>query len=111
MAEIFKGIVRLTEEQYALLSANGFITVNGNTITYDPRTTMYITPDTIKQSDFPTIIDLEAISGDYQINSVILNDGTQELYITGADTYSGGINIDSVLLEDGTQELIITEEN
>lgn len=42
----FSGIVKLSNEQYAELVANGSLTVGDKTIQYDPFT-IYITPDTL----------------------------------------------------------------
>ena len=40
----FKGIVKLSEEQYQSLKTNGSLTVGEKTITYDAKTTVYVTP-------------------------------------------------------------------
>jgi methyl coenzyme M reductase subunit D len=42
MANLFKGVVKLTEDQYQLLKSNGSIVVNGTTIQYDDYT-LYVT--------------------------------------------------------------------
>lgn len=42
---IFKGVVRLTEQQYIILKAEGKIVIGGQTIVYEPDTTLYITTD------------------------------------------------------------------
>jgi hypothetical protein len=41
---VFKGIVKLSQEQYESLKTNGSLTVGETTITYDPKTTLYVTP-------------------------------------------------------------------
>ena len=40
----FKGIVKLSQEQFELLKTNGTLTVGETTITYEPTTTTYVTP-------------------------------------------------------------------
>lgn len=42
----FKGIVKLSETQFNTLSTVGTLTVGGTTYTYEPDTTVYVTPDT-----------------------------------------------------------------
>lgn len=39
----FKGIVKLTEEQFSTLKTNGTITVGETKLTYDPVSTLYVT--------------------------------------------------------------------
>lgn len=42
--EIFKGVVKLTQAQFDELKQNSTITVGGQTITYSPTDTVYVTP-------------------------------------------------------------------
>ncbi len=46
MSELFKGVVKLSKEQFDTLKRDGTLTVGEQTITYEPKTTLYVTPDT-----------------------------------------------------------------
>jgi hypothetical protein len=63
MKEFFKGIVKLTEEQYSALKSNGSLTVGDNTITFDENT-LYVTDYGIDDA-------LSATSQNPVMNSVI----------------------------------------
>ena len=63
MKEFFKGIVKLTEEQYSILKSNGSLTVGDNTITFDENT-LYVTDYGIDDA-------LSATSQNPVMNSVI----------------------------------------
>lgn len=41
---LFKGIIQLTTEQFNELKTNGYITIQGQRIDYDPVSTLYLTP-------------------------------------------------------------------
>lgn len=44
MANTFKGVVKLSQTQYETLKSEGTISVGDVTLTYDPTTTLYVTP-------------------------------------------------------------------
>ena len=45
MVNNMKGFVKLSEKQFETLSKDGTLVVGGTTYTYEPETTIYITPD------------------------------------------------------------------
>lgn len=65
MTQNFKGVVKLSEENYVILSTTGTLTLkDGSVLTYDPIGTVYITPDDkayVTESDLPTIYDLDTL--------------------------------------------------
>lgn len=57
MIQNFKGIVKLSEENYITLSTTGTLTLkDGTVLTYDPTSTLYITPDDESTEGIPTLI-------------------------------------------------------
>ena len=114
MTQNFKGIVKLSEENYIILSTTGTLTLKDGTIlTYDPSGTVYITPDASNYAtmdDLPTIIDFEAIENDIVYRTVILDDGTQAIYFTGDELYGNGVDVVGEILNNGTQAIKVTEQ-
>ena len=89
MSNNFKGIIKLTKDQYNTLSTEGSITVGQQTITYDPTTTLYCTKDkilledsTIDTSKFVTTDTEQTISGvkTFTGNNLTTNVGLQANY-------------------------------
>ena len=89
----FKGIVKLTEEQYEELSTNNTLTTSsGTTINYDPTSTLYITPDIppelalINKDNQFTVG--QTINGNLTVNGDIIQSGSsyethaEEIYST-----------------------------
>lgn len=89
----FKGIVKLTEEQYQELSTNNILTTSsGTTINYDPTSTLYITPDIpselalINKDNQFTVG--QTINGNLTVNGDIIQSGSsyethaEEIYST-----------------------------
>lgn len=89
----FKGIVKLTEEQYEELSTNNTLTTSsGTTITYDPTSTLYITPNIpselalINKDNQFTVG--QTINGNLTVNGDIIQSGSsyethaEEIYST-----------------------------
>lgn len=89
----FKGIVKLTEEQYEELSTNNTLTTSsGTTITYDPTSTLYITPNipselTLINKDNQFTVG-QTINGNLTVNGDIIRSGSsyethaEEIYST-----------------------------
>lgn len=89
MSNNFKGIIKLTKDQYNTLSTEGSITVGQQTITYDPTTTLYCTKDkilledsTIDTSKFVITDTEQTISGvkTFTGNNLTTNVGLQSNY-------------------------------
>lgn len=89
MSNNFKGIIKLTKDQYNTLSSEGSITVGEQTITYDPTTTLYCTKDkilledsTVDTSKFVTTDTEQTISGvkAFTGNNLTTNVGLQSNY-------------------------------
>lgn len=77
MADL-KNIVYLTDEQYSTLIAQGSITVNGTTLTYDPNN-VYMTPD-----DSVDLTSNQTVGGTKTFTSnIIANDGIRTSSING----------------------------
>ena len=89
MTQNFKGIVRLSNENYLTLSTTGTLTLkDGSTLTFDPTSTLYITPDstidfTQEDKDKVEVID---ISGDG--TQFLSNDGSYKT-ISGVEVITG----------------------
>lgn len=94
----FKGIVKLTEEQYEELSTNNTLTTSsGTTITYDPTSTLYITPNIpselalINKDNQFTVG--QTINGNLTVNGDIIQSGSsyethaEEIYSTNDYIY------------------------
>lgn len=82
MSNLFKGIVKLTQEQFNTLKDQGIITVNNKTISYDPVTTLYLTPDTTEAELEALNTSLEVLNTSLEALNISL-EGKQDTLIPG----------------------------
>lgn len=124
----FKGIVKLTEEQYQSLKTNGSLTVGEKTITYDAKTTVYVTPPKLASETeagvilLATDIDIsdgtstnKAVTPAQLLNYVKKTDyavdkGSAGTVYTDRSTYGVGASANGLLFIDGASQAQIKDK-
>lgn len=113
---LFKGVVKLSQEQFDTLKSTGTLTVNGETITYSPDDTVYAVGDNISEQVSNNTSDIEQLQTDISsletelTNKLDKNQGVENAgKILGIEDTGNISPID--MPEQGVIELVGTQEN
>lgn len=113
---LFKGVVKLSQEQFDTLKSTGTLTVNGETITYSPDDTVYAVGDNISEQVSNNTSDIEQLQTDISsletelTNKLDKNQGVENVgKFLGIDNTGDTLPLD--LPKTGIIQLIGTEDN
>lgn len=113
---LFKGVVKLSQEQFDTLKSTGTLTVNGETITYSPDDTVYAVGDNISEQVSNNTSDIEQLQTDISsletelTNKLDRNQGVENVgKFLGIDNTGDTVPLD--LPKTGIIQLIGTEDN
>lgn len=109
-SEKYKGVVKLSQEQFETLRDSGSLIVDGKTYTYSPKDTMYVTPQK------PIDTEIFAKVGEENIFTA-KNTFTEEILFEGITEFDSDVKInngtlkilDNTINSDKTQRDIVTQ--
>lgn len=93
----FKGVVKLSQTQYETLKSEGTISIGDVTLTYDPTTTLYVTPSTSGSGTNVTVGGTvqETWSADTKVDASSSQTQEQNTYTETVQNTNGTLNIQS----------------
>ena len=96
----FKGVVKLSQTQYETLKSSGTLTVGDVTLTYDPTTTLYVTPSSGGSGGSGTNVTVggvvqETWDADTKVNASSSQTQEQNIYTETIQNTNGTLSIQS----------------
>lgn len=96
----FKGVVKLSQTQYETLKSSGTLTVGDVTLTYDPTTTLYVTPSSGGSGGSGTNVTVggvvqETWDADTKVNASSSQTQEQNTYTETVQNTNGTLSIQS----------------